>query len=92
MAIGVVAAVPPWWRCRGRYSVGALDIRPRENLAVPATQFAAVRVRRDGLVAGVDANFRFGFLNAKAYVAKAFSPQSSVPGTGRDVAARSGFN
>jgi len=97
----------------GRYSVGALDIQQREDLSVPATNFAAVRVRRDVLansdigavflnkdevgnhynrVAGVDANFRFGFLNANAYVAKAFSPQTSVPGTGRDVAARSGFN
>jgi hypothetical protein len=43
-------------------------------------------------VAGVDANFRFGFLNMNGYVAKAFSPQSVEPGSGDDTAVRGSFN
>jgi hypothetical protein len=43
-------------------------------------------------VAGVDANFRFGFLNVNGYAAKTFSPASSVAGTGQDIATRAGFN
>jgi hypothetical protein len=39
-------------------------------------------------VGGIDANFRFGFLNVNGYVAKTFSPQSAVAGRGRDVATR----
>ena len=43
-------------------------------------------------VAGLDANFRFGFLNVNGYAAKTFSPQSVTPGSGEDFAARSSFN
>jgi hypothetical protein len=43
-------------------------------------------------VAGVDANFRFGFLNLNGYVAKTFSPQSVEPGSGDDTAVRGSFN
>jgi hypothetical protein len=101
----------------GRYSVGALNIQQREldpvaatnQQLVPATNFTAVRLRRDILAnsdvgvilldkeesgphynraAGVDANFRFGFLNLNGYLAKSFSPESVVPSTGRDYATR----
>ena len=43
-------------------------------------------------VAGIDANFRFGFLSLNTYVAKAFSPQEAVPGQGRDYATRVSAN
>jgi len=43
-------------------------------------------------VAGVDANFRFGFLSLNGYVAKTFSPQEVEPGAGRDMALRGSFN
>jgi hypothetical protein len=43
-------------------------------------------------VAGVDANFRFGFLSLNGYVAKTFSPQSVEPGSGSDTAVRGSFN
>jgi hypothetical protein len=43
-------------------------------------------------VAGVDANFRFGFLNLNAYGVKTFSPQSTTPGVGEDFAVRGNFN
>jgi hypothetical protein len=39
-------------------------------------------------VAGIDANFRFGFFSANGYVAQTFSPQAAVPGRGRDLATR----
>src|SRR5688572_11601686 len=39
-------------------------------------------------VGGIDANFRFGFLSVNGYAAKTFSPQSAIPGRGRDVATR----
>jgi hypothetical protein len=39
-------------------------------------------------VAGIDANFRFGFFSANGYVAQTFSPQSAVPGRGRSLATR----
>jgi hypothetical protein len=98
---------------QGAYSLGILNIQQRELHASPATNFTALRVRRDILansdigavllsrdafggrdnrVAGVDANFRFGFLNLNGYAAKTFSPQSAVPGTGRDYAARASAN
>jgi hypothetical protein len=93
----------------GPYSVGALNIQQREAGPVPATNFTAVRLRRDILAnsdvgvilldkeengphynraAGVDTNFRFGFLSINAYLAKTFSPQSAEPGSGRDYATR----
>jgi hypothetical protein len=101
----------------GRYSVGALNIQQREldpvpasdQGPVPATNFTAVRLRRDMLAnsdvgvilldkeesgahynraAGLDANFRFGFLNLNGYVAKSFAPQSVAPGRGRNYATR----
>ena len=101
----------------GRYSIGALNIQQRElepvpasaQSGVPATNFTAVRVRRDILAnsdlgvillnkeesgahynraAGVDANFRFGFLNLNGYVAKSFSPEPETAGGGRDYAIR----
>jgi hypothetical protein len=43
-------------------------------------------------VAGVDANFRFGFLSLNAYGVKTFSPQSVTPGSGEDFAMRGSFN
>jgi hypothetical protein len=43
---------------------------------------------RDNRVAGLDANFRFGFLTLNGYVAKTFSPQEVAPGEGRDFATR----
>jgi hypothetical protein len=43
-------------------------------------------------VAGVDANFRFGFLSLNGYVAKTFSPQAVEPGSGGDSAVRGSFN
>ena len=43
-------------------------------------------------VAGVDANFRFGFLSLNGYAAKTISPQSSAPGEGRDYATRASVN
>ena len=43
-------------------------------------------------VAGVDANFRFGFLNLNGYAAKTLSPQSIAPGRGRDYATRASVN
>ncbi len=39
-------------------------------------------------VAGVDANFRFGFLNLNGYAVKTFSPQEVEPGSGGDYATR----
>jgi hypothetical protein len=43
-------------------------------------------------VAGVDANFRFGFLSLNGYVAKTFSPQLVAPGSGEDYTTRGSFN
>jgi hypothetical protein len=43
-------------------------------------------------VAGVDANFRFGFLTIDGYAVKTFSPQSATPGAGEDFAARGHVN
>jgi len=43
-------------------------------------------------VTGIDANFRFGFLNLNGYAAKTFSPQFVEPGEGNDVAVRGSFN
>src|SRR5262245_9304576 len=43
-------------------------------------------------VAGLDANFRFGFLNLNAYGVRTFSPQSTTPGAGEDFAMRGNFN
>ena len=39
-------------------------------------------------VAGVDANFRFGFLTMNGYAAKTFSPESVIAGKGKDYATR----
>ena len=43
-------------------------------------------------VAGVDANFRFGFLNVDGYAVRTFSPASSIPGTGEEFSARGHAN
>jgi hypothetical protein len=43
-------------------------------------------------VAGVDANFRFGFLGFNGYAAKSLSPQFVVPGSGEDLATRASIN
>jgi hypothetical protein len=43
-------------------------------------------------VAGVDANFRFGFLNLDGYAVRTFSPSEAIPGTGEDFAARGHAN
>ena len=43
-------------------------------------------------VAGIDANFRFGFFSFNTYVAKSFSPRYAVPGRGRDYATRASAN
>jgi uncharacterized protein DUF5916/cellulose/xylan binding protein with CBM9 domain len=43
-------------------------------------------------VAGVDANFRFGYLMLNGYVAKAFSPDTTgTPSTGNEYTTRTGF-
>ena len=42
-------------------------------------------------VAGVDANFRFGFLTLNGYAAKTFSPEALVPGDGNEFAQKAGF-
>jgi hypothetical protein len=47
---------------------------------------------RDNRVAGVDANFRFGYLSMNAYAAKSFSPQLVTPGSGEDLVAKAGVN
>jgi hypothetical protein len=46
----------------------------------------------DNRVAGVDANFRFGFLSLNGYVTKSFSPQSVTSAKGNEYASRAGFN
>ena len=43
-------------------------------------------------VAGVDANFRFGFLNIDGYAVRTFSPSSLIPGTGEEFSARGHAN
>jgi hypothetical protein len=43
-------------------------------------------------VAGVDANFRFGFLTLNGYVAKTFSPEAVTVGDGNEFAQKAGFN
>jgi hypothetical protein len=43
-------------------------------------------------VTGVDANFRFGFLTMDGYVAKTFSPQTTMPGSGEELAMRGHAN
>jgi hypothetical protein len=43
-------------------------------------------------IAGVDANFRFGFLNVDGYAVKTFTPLISLPGSGEDFAARGHVN
>jgi hypothetical protein len=43
-------------------------------------------------VAGVDANFRFGFLTMDAYAVRTFSPSEYIPGTGEEFAARGHAN
>jgi len=99
---------------QGRYSVGVLNIQQREQGAVPGTNFAALRLRRDILansdigaivlnkeqfgphynrLAGVDANFRFGFLNVDGFVTKTFSPDAALSGRrGNDVGARTSYS
>jgi len=43
-------------------------------------------------VAGLDANFRFGFLTLNAYAAKSFSPELTTAARGNAFATRAGFN
>jgi hypothetical protein len=43
-------------------------------------------------VAGVDANFRFGFLNIDGYAVRTFSPSAAIPGTGEEFSARGHAN
>jgi Domain of unknown function (DUF5916)/Carbohydrate family 9 binding domain-like len=97
----------------GAYSLGLLTIQQREEGRVPATNFTALRLRRDILansdigaivlnkeevgahysrVAGVDANFRFGFLNVNSYVTRTFSPESVAGTAGNEYATRAGFD
>lgn len=74
---------------------GALRVR-RDLLA--NSDIGAVLLNKDEVgsgfnrVAGVDANFRFGFLQLNGYAAKSFSPRQRVPGSGRDVSTRASFN
>ncbi len=42
-------------------------------------------------VTGVDANFRFGFLNLSGWAARSFSPAGAVPTTGNEYASNVGF-
>jgi hypothetical protein len=43
-------------------------------------------------VAGVDANFRFGFLDVNGYAARTSAPALATPGRGEDFTARGSFN
>jgi hypothetical protein len=43
-------------------------------------------------VAGIDANFRFGFLNVDGYAVRTFSPAAAVTGSGEDFSARGHVN
>ena len=43
-------------------------------------------------VAGVDANFRFGFLNVDGYAVRTFSPSAAIPARGRTSSARGHAN
>jgi len=43
-------------------------------------------------VAGVDGNFRFGYLNLNGYVAKTFSPDTAIAASGNPYATRAGFD
>jgi hypothetical protein len=45
----------------------------------------------DNRVFGLDANFRFGFLNLNGYAVKTFFPRLITPGTGNEYAMRAGF-
>ena len=97
----------------GPYSIGALNIQQREESAVPATNFTALRLRRDILansdigavllnkeqsgpgynrMAGVDANFRFGYLTMNGFAAKTMSAVPVAGGDGNDYAARAHLN
>ena len=96
----------------GRYSLGVLNIQQRESGGVRATNFSALRMRRDILansdigavllnkeeagpgynrLAGVDANFRFGFLQVNGFVAKTMSA-TTVAGSGNSIVGRSNVN
>jgi hypothetical protein len=80
----------------GKYSVGVVDIQQRADNGVRATNYTALRVKRDILgnseigavllskeqagpsydrMAGIDANFRFGFLQVNGFLAQTISPQ-----------------
>jgi hypothetical protein len=98
----------------GNYSIGALNIQQTDQGSSPATNFTALRLRRDILrnsdigvmllnketngphynrVVGTDANFRFyDDLNFNGFVAKTFSPDGVVSGSGEDVSAQAGFD
>jgi hypothetical protein len=96
----------------GAYSVGVLNIQQREDQGVPATNFTAVRVRRDVLTnsdvgavildkevggsgfnrfAGVDANFRFGFLQLNGFAARSMSP-APIASRGGETTSRANVN
>ena len=107
-AVPILAGTRLTGRLGSRYSLGVLNVQQTEEGDVPATNFTALRARRDILansdvgvvllnkeesghhfnrVAGVDANFRFGFLTLDAYAVQTFSPASEVSGDGGRFAA-----
>jgi hypothetical protein len=98
---------------QGAYSMGVLNIQQREDQGVPATNFTALRMRRDVLansdigvvlldkelsgsgfnkLAGADANFRFGYLQATGFIAKSFSPAQVTAIRGNDLASRANLS
>lgn len=96
----------------GAYSIGLLNIQQRADQGVAATNYTAVRVKRDVLanseigavvlnkqqvgpynrMAGVDANFRFGFLQVNGFLAQTMSPDSRVGTTGNSIVGRANVN
>lgn len=111
-AIPIVAGTRLTGRA-GAYSIGALNIQQREHEAVPATNFTALRLRRDiftnsdigavllnkdeagpdyNRMAGVDANFRFGFLTMNGFAARTVSAAPLAGEAGHEYAARAHVN
>ena len=96
----------------GAYSIGLLNIQQREDQGVSATNYTALRLKRNVLanseigavllnkeqasaynrMAGVDANFRFGFLQVNGFLAQTMSPEAAVGTTGNAVVGRANIN
>ncbi len=97
----------------GAYSVGALNIQQRGQGSAPATNFTALRLRRDILansdigavllnkeqggpgfnrMAGVDANFRFGYFTMNGFAARTMSAVPVRGPGGNEYAGRAHVN